>query len=78
MFVQNETIDWGVRSLGAASRSRLKCGHLLVEFSRGNDEVCLASKTLSDEEAVTGLEADTPVSWTSWACLLYTSPSPRD
>ncbi|MEQ1841131.1 MAG: hypothetical protein ABL994_12035 [Verrucomicrobiales bacterium] len=67
MFVQNETIDWGVRSLGAASRSRLKCGPLLVEFSRGNDEVCLASKTLSDEEAISGFEADTPVSWTSWA-----------
>lgn len=67
MFVQNETIDWGVRSLGAASRSRLKCGHLLVEFSRGNDEVCLASKTLSDEEATTGFSPETPVSWTSWA-----------
>lgn len=66
MFMQNEAIEWGVRSVGAATRSRLQCGHLLVELSRGPDEICLASKCLSDEEIKEGIPADAPVKWTNW------------
>jgi len=67
MLVKRETINWGVRGFGTPDRSRLRCGHLLVEFSRGKNEVCLASKRLSVEEADTALDRDEPVSWTSWA-----------
>lgn len=66
MFMQNEAIEWGSRSIGAANRSRLQCGHLLVELSRGADEICLASKRLSDEEIKDGIPADAPVKWTNW------------
>jgi len=66
MFMQNEAIEWGNRSIGAASRSRLQCGHLLVELSQGTDEICLASKRLSDEEIEAGIAADAPVKWTNW------------
>jgi hypothetical protein len=67
MLARKDIIDWGARLFGAPARSRLRCGHLLVEFSRGENEVCLASKRLSDEEADTALDRDEPVSWTSWA-----------
>lgn len=66
MFMQNEAIEWGNRSMGAASCSRLQCGHLLVELSRGADEICLASKRLSDEEIDAGISAGAPVKWTNW------------
>jgi len=66
MFMQNEAIEWGTRSEGTASRSRLQCGHLLVELSQGSDEIRLASKCLSDEEIREGIPADAPVKWTSW------------
>lgn len=52
--------------MGAASCSRLQCGHLLVELSRGADEICLASKRLSDEEIDAGISAGAPVKWTNW------------
>lgn len=67
MFTKRETINWGDRSLVAPTRSRLQCGHLLVEFSRGENEVCLASKRLSDEEADLPSDRDEPVVWTDWA-----------
>ena len=67
MLARKDIIDWGARLFGAPARSRLRCGHLLVEFSRGENEVCLASKRLSDEEADAALDRDEPVSWTSWA-----------
>ena len=67
MFVMNDTISWGVRSPELGSRSRLRCGQLLVEFSRGDDDVCLASKTLSVEESESDSDPDEPVAWTSWA-----------
>ena len=66
MFMQNEVIEWGTRSLGEATRSRLQCGHLLVELSQGADEISLASKHLSDEEIQKGIPADAPVKWTHW------------
>lgn len=66
MFMQNEAIEWGNRSMGAASRSRLQCGHLLVELSSGVDEICLASKRLSDEEIDVGIPAEATVKWTNW------------
>lgn len=66
MFMQSEVIEWGVRSMGAASRSRLQCGHLLVELSQGADEICLASKRLSDDELRDGIGSDQPVAWTNW------------
>jgi hypothetical protein len=66
MFMQNEAIEWGSRSVGAANRSRLQCGRLLVELSQGADEICLASKHLSDEEVKKGLPAGAPVKWTNW------------
>ena len=66
MFMQNEAIEWGARSTGASTRSRLQCGHLLVELSQGPDEICLASKCLSDEEIREGIPADAPVQWTNW------------
>jgi len=66
MFMQNEAIEWGSRSMGAAARSRLQCGRLLVELSQGTDEICLASKHLSDEEINEGTPADAPVKWTNW------------
>ncbi len=65
MLAKRETINWGIRGLGSPARSRLRCGHLLFELSRGENEVCLASKRLSDEEA--GDSPDQPVAWTSWA-----------
>lgn len=67
MLAKRDIIDWGARFFGAAARSRLRCGHLLVEVSGGENEVCLASKRLSDEEADTEIDRDEPVSWTSWA-----------
>ena len=66
MFMQNEAIEWGIRSMGAATRSRLQCGHLLVELSQGADEICLASKRLSDEEIEAGIAAEAVVKWTNW------------
>ena len=66
MFMQSEAIEWGIRSTGAASRSRLQCGHLLVELSQGTDEICLASKRLSAEELRDGFDSDAPVAWTNW------------
>lgn len=67
MLAKRNIIDWGARFFGAAARSRLRCGHLLVEVSGGEDEVCLASRRLSDEEADSDMDRDEPVSWTSWA-----------
>ena len=64
---KTESINWGSGIIAAPARSRLLCGHLLVEVSGGEDEVCLASKQLSDEEAGAGVGLDVPVSWTSWA-----------
>lgn len=65
MLAKRETINWGMRGSGSPARSRLRCGHLLVEVSRGENDICLASKRLSDEEA--GRDLDEPVAWTSWA-----------
>ncbi|MBU6180009.1 MAG: hypothetical protein KGR69_10105 [Verrucomicrobia bacterium] len=65
MLAKRETINWGIRGSGSPARSRLRCGHLLVEVSRGENEVSLASKRLTEEEA--GLGPDEPVAWTSWA-----------
>lgn len=67
MSGKTESINWGAGVIAAPARSRLLCGHLLVEVSGGEDEVCLASKQLSDEEAGAGVGLDVPVSWTSWA-----------
>ena len=66
MFMQSEVIEWGIRSTGAASRSRLQCGRLLVELSQSADEICLASKQLSVEELREGIDSDAPVAWTNW------------
>ena len=66
MLMHSEVIEWGVRSTGAASRSRLQCGHLLVELTQSVDEICLASKRLSSEELRDGIDSDAPVAWTNW------------
>ncbi len=67
MFAKRETINWGERAFASPARARLQCGHLLVEFSRGENEVCLASRRLNDEEADIPQDRDEPVTWTSWA-----------
>lgn len=73
MLAKRETINWGDRSLASPARSRLQCGHLLVELSRGENEVCLASKRLSAEEFVLPGEQEEPVAWTDWAVATGTS-----
>lgn len=65
MLAKREAINWGIRGLGSPARSRFRCGHLLVEVSRGENDICLASKRLSDAEAEQ--EVEEPVGWTSWA-----------
>lgn len=66
MIAKRATINWGNGIFGAPVRSRFRCGSLLVELNRGNNEVSLASKQLSTDE-IHALDDDQPVSWTSWA-----------
>ncbi|MEX2578317.1 MAG: DUF432 domain-containing protein [Verrucomicrobiales bacterium] len=61
-----EPIGWGTRSLEEPDRTRLRCGRLLVEFSKVEDEICLASRNLSEEE-FESLDETAPVEWTRWA-----------
>lgn len=66
-----EDITWGKRSLGNGTRTRLFCGRLLVELSKRDDEICLASKLLDDQEfeALRAGDASALVKWTRWvAC----------
>lgn len=66
MVAQLEPIGWGTRSLEDAARTRMRCGRLLVELSSSNDEICLSSRNLSDDE-FEHLDESDPVQWTRWA-----------
>lgn len=66
MTAKREAFKWGLRAFPAPSRSRLRCGRLLVEFSGGDNEVCLASRQF-EEKVAESLERDEPVAWTNWA-----------
>jgi len=71
MVAQLESIGWGTRSLEDAARTRMRCGRLLVELSSGDDEICLSSRNLSDDEFESLAETD-PVQWTRWAACTGT------
>ncbi len=71
MGAQLEPIGWGTRSLEDAGRTRMRCGKLLVELSRGSNEICLSSRNLEEEEFAT-LDESAPVKWTRWAACTGT------
>src|SRR6056297_3664847 len=71
MVAQMESIGWGTRSLEDVARTRMRCGRLLVELSRGDDEICLSSRNLDEEEFET-LDESAPVKWTRWAACTGT------
>jgi len=66
MVIEAQSIQWGSRELQEADRGRLRCGRLLVEYSGGEDGVCLASTRMS-EEAFEKMAEDGAVDWTHWA-----------
>lgn len=66
MISSADSITWGAFALVSPARRRLRCGRLLVEMSHSQDELCLASKTLSAKE-IDDFDENSPIEWNRWA-----------
>ncbi len=66
MISSADSITWGACELDSPARRRLRCGRLLVELCRSQDQIYLASKTLSKKE-IDDFDEDAPIEWNRWA-----------
>lgn len=66
MISSADSITWGACELESPTLRRLRCGGLLVEMCRSQDQIYLASKTLSKKE-IDNFDEDAPIEWNRWA-----------
>lgn len=66
MISSADSITWGACELDSPALRRLRCGRLLVEMCRSQDQLYLASKTLSKKE-IDDFDESAPIEWSRWA-----------